>query len=104
MSMSTTLVGIKPADERYRQMEAVWNACEAAGIEKPAEVERFFLGSPPEPTGIVVELEHWSQGGTTYTPGVSPYRTESGQGYEVNLEKLRAAEPDVKVLRFVNSW
>ena len=92
MSMSTFIVGFRPADEKWKKMKAVWDACEAAGAEIPTEVYNFFVGIPPgdrpgAEVNIKGALREWSD--------------KSRSGYEVDLEKL---PEDVKILRFYNSY
>lgn len=57
MGMSTHVVGIRPPDAKWKQMKAVWDACQVAGVEPPDEVAEFFDHSPPDPSGIEVSLE-----------------------------------------------
>lgn len=41
-STTTEIVGIMPADEHYKKMLQVFDACKAAGIECPEAVSNFF--------------------------------------------------------------
>lgn len=97
MGMSTYVLGIRPADENYRKMLAVWEACQAAKVKPPREVEDFFAGIDPDPAGVKVDLSEQSS-------GVKKWRgekNEAAEGIEVDLRKL---DPTIKILRFVNSW
>ncbi len=96
MSMSTSVLGFKPPDEKWRQMKAIYDACTAAGVEVPSEVSKFFDYCPPDEMGVMVEEDELEECGA-----LREYNEESGSGYEIVLEKL---PPDVKVIRFVNSW
>lgn len=92
MSMSTHVVGFRPADAKWNQMKTAYEACEAAGIPVPREVERFFDDEPPgDRPGAEVSIKgalcEWSD----------TYRS----GYEVDLTKL---PPDVRILRFYNAY
>jgi len=87
--MSTHVTGFAPPDERWAKMKAIWDACEAAGIPVPGEVGEFFGGDDPDPAGVEVELptREWSG--------------DSGAGYELDVS---AIPPQVKTIRFYNSW
>lgn len=92
MSMSTRVVGFRPPDEKWNQMKVIWDACKAAGIRPPTDVETFFDGREPEPRGIEIRIpaEKWNDGPN----GVS-------EGFEVEVAKI----PDhVTHIRFINSW
>lgn len=59
MGISLYVRGFRPPDEKWHQMKAVWDSCEAAGIEVPDEVDGFFCEEDegkPDPQGITVEL------------------------------------------------
>ena len=89
--MSTHAYAIKPPDERWQAMRAVWDACEAAGVEKPDEVSAFFDDEPPDPAGVVVELGALAR----------PWSAEDAEGLEIDLERLPKG---TKTIRFTNSW
>lgn len=91
MSMSTHAVGIRPADDRYKSMLAIYDGCRKIGVSVPKEVDKFFNGEPPEPNGVVVNIED----------ATSVWETDYCQGLEVDISKLPS---DVKVVRFYNSW
>lgn len=92
MSMSTYVVGFKPADDKWKKMKAVWDACEDAGIGIPATVHAFFDGEyPGDSPGMTVDI---CQAITEWSAGDSC-------GYEVDVTKL---SKDVTVVRFFNSW
>jgi len=91
MSMSTHVIGFRPADEEWQKMRAAWEACKSAGVEPPREVDRFFNGEPPDPAGVEVPLGD----------AVTAYRADMQEGFEVHLDKL---PPGLKVIRFYNSW
>ena len=92
MSMSTHVIGFKPADEKWLKMKAVHDACTSAGLPVPDEVTRFFDWRKPDEAGVEVKeaalpLTEWCDG----------YRN----GYELDVTKL---DPDIKIIRFFNSW
>lgn len=91
MGMSTHVIGIVPNDETWKKMKAIWDACEAARVEAPKEVMKFFGGEPPDNAGVKVPLSNAS----------FEWRSESSEGIEVMLEHV---PKHVKVIRFYNSW
>ncbi len=92
MGMSTNVIGIRPPDAKWLAMKAIYDACEAAGVPTPEEVDKFFDYTRPDPKGVHVELEKIC---------VREYRTEDDAGYEIDVAKIPA---DVKTIRFWNSW
>lgn len=93
MSMNTNIVGFRPPDEKWKKMKAIWDSCNEAGIEPPAEVDRFFNGIPPDGSGVEVEIEN--------TSCCRKYQEEMRSGYEVEIAKL---PKDIKIIRFWNSF
>lgn len=95
MSMITHVVGFRPADAKWRDMKAVWDACENAGVHVPAEVDKFFNGENPDEHGVRIDLEksncvqEWSNG------------EAAESGFDVNVKLL---PPDVTVIRFYNAF
>ena len=93
MGMSTHVIGIKPPDEKWQRMRAVWETCAAAGVPVPAEVNKFFGYEKPDPRGVLIEIEK--------TDAVKKYNADGQQGFEIVVSKL---PPDVTVVRVYNSW
>lgn len=93
MGMSTHVVGFKPADEKFIKMREVYNACNAAGVAVPREVEKFFEHEPPPEAELGVRVD--------ITAAVKKWQGNSASGYELDLSKL---DPDVRVVRFYNAW
>jgi hypothetical protein len=93
MGMSTHVVGIKPPDDKWKNMKAVWDACLAAGIEPPPKVSKFFNDEVPDSSGVRVELDDH--------PSVHRWTADMQEGVEVDVKRLPA---DVVVVRFYNSW
>lgn len=93
MGMNTTVYGIVPPDDIWKLMKKVVDACDAVGIEWPDEVSDFFNDEPPDEKGVIVDIEN--------TPGVIEYNSEMCNGFEVDITKL---DPNIKIVRFVNSW
>ena len=91
MSMSTHIEGFRPPDDRWYQMQAIYDACTKAGIEIPEEVKSFFSGEPPDPAGIRVDLMLYRR----------QYTAEGSVGFELNVADI---PEHVTVIRFYNSW
>lgn len=91
MSMSTHVIGFRPADEKWKKMKAVWDACEKADTSIPKEVVKFFNDSEPDERGIETSIEE----------AVKEWGNESSQGFEVEISKL---PKNITHIRFYNSW
>jgi hypothetical protein len=87
--MSTEVSGFVPPDETWLKMKAVWDACDAAGIDAPDEVASFFNDERPDPAGQTIDIpsREWSD--------------DRGAGLEIVLADL---PPQVRMIRFRNSW
>jgi hypothetical protein len=44
MGMSTRVIAFRPADEKWKEMKDIYDACYKAGIRLPEEVDDFFDG------------------------------------------------------------
>ena len=93
MGMSTSVYGIVPADDKFKEMAEVYYACKKAGLDVPEEVEDFFDCEEPDEKGRIVEIES--------EPFVSEYTDNMKEGFEIDVSKL---DPKYKIIRFVNSW
>lgn len=96
MSMSCHVVGFRPPDEEWKKHKAVWDACEAAGVDPPAATEDFFNSEPPDPAGVEIPDDVLEECGA-----LKRYRRDGASGYEVDVSKLPKG---LAVLRFYNSW
>lgn len=82
--MSTYVIGYIPPDDNWQKMRAVWDSCEAAGIDPPDEVDAFFRGVKPDDHGQEINL---------------PYQTWSDDNrYGVEIE-LIGVPSNVKIIR-----
>ena len=74
-------------------MVAAWRANEAAGLEQPEKLSKYFNHEPPDADGsLLVEIPE---------KAMKEYTDDSRAGFDVNLSKI----PDgVTSLRFYNSW
>jgi hypothetical protein len=92
MSMSTHIVGFRPADQKWKEMKAIWDACNSAGVDLPKAVYDFFDGEhPADKPGAEVDLKG----------AVKEWSADERDGYELDLSKL---PPDVKFIRFYNAY
>ena len=93
MSMSTYVKGFRPPDKKWKEMKAVWDACEKADIEKPDEVLEFFGHDEPDDSGVEVNLEK--------DACCKEFDCDGHSGFEIEVSKL---PKDIKIVRFYNSW
>lgn len=93
MSVGTYVVGFMPPDKMWKKKKAAWDACEAAGIKPPDELQEFFRWEAPDNLGKVVDLGDACQ----------EWNPEDGgrEGIEVDISKLPSG---VKFIRFYMSW
>jgi len=89
MSISAHLVGFSPPDSEWKAKRKVYDACVAAKVKGPEEVQKFFDWREPDENGVEVEIED--------TPAVKEWKSDCQEGYEVEIAKLPA---NVKVVRF----
>lgn len=94
MSISTFVIGIKPPDETWLKMKAVYDACAQAGVPIPDEVESYFEGERPDEKGVKIDLyitkpEHEC---------ISVYREEYYSGWEIEVAKI---PKDIKIIRII---
>ena len=93
MGMSTNVVGIVPADEKYKQMVAAAKALELAGLGITDEINEFFDWEwPINEGGMVVDINK---------EAISEYNADMEQGYDIDISKL---DPKIKTIRFTNSY
>lgn len=92
MSMSTSIVGFRPPDEQWEKMKRVYESCVAAGVQIPADVDKFFDYDPPGTRpGAEVDIE----------PAVTRFNEQYRDGFQIDLSKL---PKDVRFIRVVNSY
>lgn len=89
MGMYTYVIGFKPADEKFKQMKQIYDACHKVGVSVPSEVLKYFNGNIPDDSGVEVELKG------------KQYSNECNEGIEIDLREL---DPNIKIIRFINSY
>lgn len=91
MSVSIYIHGMTAPDEKFNKLKAVYNACIAAGLEIPYEVESYFDGEDPnELEGADVDIDCAIIKGQKY----------HGSDFTVEIAKLPEC---VKFIRFYMS-
>lgn len=93
MSMSTSIVGFVPPDNKFKKMKAAYDACHKAGVEIPEEVSEFFQDEIPDDAGVSIDLEDHEC--------VKEYSEDMVHGFEVDISKV---PKDVKIIRFSNCY
>ncbi len=88
MSMSYSVTGIKPADEKFNKMLSIYKQCQELNVEIPDEVLEYFDHDSPCNDGVIVEIKHSEQS------------DEYQYHYVVNLDDVPS---DVKTIRFTMS-
>lgn len=94
--MKITIVGtVHESSEKFNQMKAIWDACTAANIEVPHEVDTFFDNDEPpdeEPDTIDLEDKDYVK---TFTSG-------TGGGFIIDIDALTGEYDlnEIKYLRF----
>ncbi len=90
MGMSMHVIGYMPADEKWKKMKTVWDACKAARVEPPEEVDEFFEGEDPgDAPGKEVDLE--------YSGAAKEWKDDMREGFEVDVTQLPEG---VRFIRF----
>jgi len=100
MGMSTHVEGFKPADEKWRQMKALFDNCIALKISVPKEVMAFFEGDEPsaDDPGVKVNQKSLVAAGAVREWFDDKHACA---GFEIDVKKIPA---DVAVIRVFNSW
>lgn len=95
MSKTYSVIGYRPADERWDLMKDIWNACRKANVPIPRDVEDYFDGEDPNgKPGMEVYL-------VNFAGAVKEIHSEGSHSYQVDLSKL---PKDIKFVRFEISW
>lgn len=89
MSMSMNCFAVKPADEDYKRKAAAYHACRAAKVPIPKELDEFFNGEEPDPTGVTQRI-----GNDFFTrpaTGTRPTRAAASRSTSPNSPQERAS-------------
>lgn len=93
--MSTSVIGIIPADDKFKKMLSIYKSCKDIKIAPPIEVLDFFHGETPDESGVKIHLSYPEH------DGVKEYQNDYSSGYEIEIDKL---PKNIKFVRVVNSW
>lgn len=86
MSVNVYIEGYAPPDDDWRKHKAVWDACEAAGVDVPEETEKFFDYGEPSDDGVKVDINAAIDGEPEY-----------GEGALIDLSKLPKSVKFIRV-------
>lgn len=93
MSTSMYIDGFKSETDEYRKMKAIYDACEAAGVETPDAVDKYFGIDGPGAYGKAIDLSE--------AKCVKKFSEDGQCGYDVDITKL---PKDIKIIRFYLSY
>ncbi len=91
MGMNTYIKGFEPPDTEWKAKKAAYDACETAAIPIPIELELYFGHKLPDDHGRDIDI----------TMATTPWEADMQEGFEIEIAKL---PPNVKIIRFYNSW
>jgi len=89
MSITFSVIGFKPPDEKWKQMKAIYDSCEKANVATPKEVDEFFNYDPPSDNGVEVDLS------------LKKLAEDSEEGY---LLKVSDIPKDVTLIKIFESY
>lgn len=98
MGMSTHVSGFKPADEKWRQMKAIFDNCVALKIPVPNTVMGFFEGDEPKSDDPGVKVQ---QAALIKCGAVREWSDAARAGFEIDVKKIPA---DIAIIRVYNNW
>jgi hypothetical protein len=101
--MRSYLEGVKPQDKKWLRMKGAYESCMAAGVDVPQEVLDYFDFDDYEEEYITDDglVEPLADGHTIQCSAVTRHGEEMQDGFIVDLREL---DPEIKILRFVNSY
>jgi len=100
MSSTAFVLGVVPADKRYKEMLDIQTMCLSAGVTIPKEVSDFFGGAPrPSETGHNVPLGILGSDNVDHVCA-SHYSDALASGIEIDVGKLPG---NIKFIRFLRS-
>lgn len=95
MNVSMNIYAVKPADDDYKRKSAAWRACDSAGIPVPKELDEFFNGEEPDPTGTVIDIA--DETGESLHASCKQLDAEDSWTFEVDITKLPKGTRYVRV-------
>ena len=100
MGMSTNVSGVRDLDGKFAKMIAAKLACEAAEVDYPEEVRKYFC-TPGASVGEDEDYLRREMESVNIKVAVTKCGREGTDGWEVDLSKLPEG---VKAIRFENSY
>lgn len=88
MSTDYRFVAVTPANEKWKTMKAVWDACMEAKVHVPDAVLDFFDDQTPDEAGVIVNIEH--QEGAN----------DEGCFWEVDLSTIPKDATKIRMIRY----
>lgn len=101
MGASMHVVGIKPADKKFNEMKAIYDACTKAGVEIPESVSEFFDHEKPDDAGVIIPLFNEYSLAPKHFDAVTKYHGDSESGFEIDVTLLPS---DIKKVRFYTAY
>ena len=100
MRVALYVVGFRPPDAEWQRMKAAYDACEAAKVDPPKEIQEFFNYEKPDAAGVEVKLGNDCDSKSRHV-SVGDFSENGYQGFTVDLAKL----PDgLRYIRFYVSY
>lgn len=97
MGMSTYAQAFRDLDGKFNKMLEIKRYCEKNEVSYPKEVQEYFGGKAGTEEQFLIDgMREISIGEV-----VREWRNDHSEGIEIDLEDL---PPEVKTIRFVNSW
>lgn len=97
MGQSYHVVGFVEADEKWKRMKKIVEACQSAGVEPPSEVEEYFDGCYEniKLPGLEINLDDIAKDTEVY---------DGLGGWIVDLEEVKRKNPNIKKIMFQISY
>ena len=113
-TITVEIAGIKPKDEKFEQMERVYQACLAANVEVPQEVIEYFGRDEDDHVlvnehGVLVPYLTRSVTGNWDSPKVNPHanwitRIDKVENYQIRkgfIVDINQTPKDIKLLQIL---
>ena len=73
--------GVRTCDDKWKEMQLVYDACLKAGITVPKQVQEFFGYEKPDELGVLIRLDS--------DKAVEEWGNSYAGGYQIDLTKLQ---------------
>ena len=92
MGMSTHIIAIGEPGDKHSKMFAAYEACSAAGLDVPKEVNEYFNWDSPNEKGLEIDIEEHGC--------CTEFSEDSRHVFEIDLKSLPEG---ITHIRFFNS-